>query len=279
MWVEFHLRGFSEVYLKPRKSLPDVGELVVGTVRTVMDMGAYLELDEYGGLQAFLPWSEATSRSVRSIEDVVREGQRVVVKVIRVDRVKKHVDVSLKRVMEGERRRKMAFYKRYVKAASLITLLAEKLGRSVDEAYRDVLWKLEDAYGDPMVGLERAVLEGEQALRSSGIPEYWVEPLLDIARTHVEVKVVRVSGILTVRSTASDGLYRVRSFLLKVRELFEGEPKIKARLYTVGAPRYRVDVEGHDFKTLESTLKRVLEEAAREAEKLGLEFNFERLKE
>lgn len=267
------------MYLKPRKGLPDVGELVVGTVRTVMDMGAYLELDEYGGLQAFLPWSEATSRSVRSIEDVVREGQKVVVKVIRVDRVKRHVDVSLKRVMEGEKRRKMAFYKRYVKAAALVTLLSEKLGRSVDEAYRDVLWRLEDTYGDPMVGLERAVLEGENALRSSGIPEHWVKPLLDIARTHVEVKAVRISGVLTVRSTASDGLYRVKKFLLKVKELLEGEPKVKARLYTIGAPRYRVDMEGHDFKTLELTLKRVLEEATKEAKKLELEFSFERLKE
>ncbi len=265
--------------LKPRKSLPDVGELVVGTVRKVMSMGAYLELDEYDGLPAFLPWSEATSRSVRSIEDVVREGQKVVVKVIRVDRVKKHVDVSLKRVMEGEGRRKMAFYKRYVKAATLVTLLAEKLGKSVDEAYRDVIWKLEDAYGDPLAGLERAVLEGEKALRDAGIPEYWIQPLLDIARTHVEVKTVRISGIMTVKSTASDGLYRVRNLLLKVKSILEREEKVKARLYTIGAPRYRLDLEGHDYKILESILKKVLEEAYGEAKKLGVEFSFERIKE
>ncbi len=265
--------------LKPRKPLPDVGELVVGTVRKVMDLGAYLDLDEYDGLPAFLPWSEATSRSVRSIEDVVREGQKVVVKVIRVDRVKKHVDVSLKRVMEGEARRRMAFYKRYVKAVTLITLLAGKLGKSVDEAYRDVIWRLEDAYGDPLTGLERAVLEGEQALVNAGVPEEWVKPLLDIARTHVEVKTVRISGILTVRSTASDGLYRVKSLLLKVKDMLGGEGRVKARLYTVGAPRYRLDLEGHDYKTLESVLRRVLEEAQSEAKKLGVEFGFERLKE
>ncbi len=265
--------------LKSRKSLPDVGELVVGTVRNVMDMGAYLALDEYDGFPAFLPWSEATSKSVRSIEDVVKEGQKVVVKVIRVDKVKKHVDVSLKRVMEGEKRRKMAFYKRYVKVATLVTLLAEKLGRSIDEAYRDVIWRLEDTYGDPLTGLERAVLEGEQALRNAGIPEYWIKPLLEIARTHIEVKTVRISGIMTIKSTASDGLYRVKDLLLRIKGLLEKEPKVKARLYTVGSPRYRIDLEGHDFKILESILKKILEEASKEAERLKLEFSFERLKE
>jgi translation initiation factor 2 alpha subunit (eIF-2alpha) len=40
-----------------------------------------------------------------------------------------------------------------------------------------------------------------------------------------------------------------------------------------------LDLEGHDYKTLESVLKRVLEEAQSEARKLGVEFGFERLKE
>jgi len=264
--------------LKPRKPLPDVGELVVGTVRRVLDQGAYLDLDEYDGMIAFLPWSEATSRSFRRMEDVVREGQKIVVKVIRVDRVKKHVDVSLKRVMEGERRRKMAFYKRYVKAATLILLLAGKLGKSVDEAYK-VLWALEDAYGDPLAGLERAVLEGAQALREAGIPEEWVEPLAEIARTHVEVKTVKISGIMTVKSSESDGVNRVKSVLLKAKSVLESGGRVKARLYTVGAPRYRVDLEGHDYKTLEAILKKAVDEASKEAKRLGVEFSFERLKE
>jgi translation initiation factor 2 subunit 1 len=33
-------------------------------------------LEEYGGLRAYLPWSEVSSKCVRSIRDVIREGQR-----------------------------------------------------------------------------------------------------------------------------------------------------------------------------------------------------------
>ena len=83
-----------------RKPLPDVGEIVIATVKKVFEYGAYVTLDEYGGLEAYLPWSEVSSRWIRDIRDYLREGQKIAVKVIRVIRRKKQVDVSLKRVME-----------------------------------------------------------------------------------------------------------------------------------------------------------------------------------
>ena len=265
--------------LKPRKPLPDVGDLVVGTVEEVYDFGAYLSLDEYGGIKAFLPWSEVASRAVRKIESVVHPGQKVVVKVIRVYRKRGQVDVSLKRVMEGERRRKMMEFKRKVKAATIIELVAQQIGKSVDEAYREVIWKLEDTYGDPMTGLEQAVIYGRSALEEAGIPEEWIEPLLEAARTHVRVKQVRISGVFTLRSMAPDGVERIRRVLLAARDnaRVEGE-EVRVRVYTIGAPRYRIDLQSHDYKILEEALQKALEAAEDEADELGVEYSFERLK-
>ncbi len=265
--------------LKPRKPLPDVGELVVGTVREVYDYGAYLTLDEYGGIQAFLPWSEVASRAVRNIHRVLKPNQKVVVKVIRVYKKRNQVDVSLKRVMEGERRRKMMYFKRYVKAATIIEMIAEKLGKTRDQAYEEVIWKLEDAYGDPLLGLEQAVIEGREALEKAGIPEEWIEPLLEAAKTHVTVKSVKISGMFTLRSMASDGVERIRRVLLRAKEAVEaGDGKVSVRIYTVGAPRYRIDLQGHDYKVLEKAMKRAVEAAEEEASKLDVEFGFERIR-
>ncbi len=265
--------------LKPRRPMPNVGELVVGTVEEVYDFGAYLSLDEYGGMRAFLPWSEVASRAVRKIERVVQPGKKVVVKVIRVYRKRGQVDVSLKRVMEGERRRKMMEYKRKVKAATIIELVAKDIGKTVDDAYREVIWKLEDAYGDPMTGLEQAVIYGRQALEEAGIPEEWIEPLLEAARTHVRVKQVKISGIFTLRSMAPDGVDRIRRVLIAARDSarVEGE-KIRVRVYTIGAPKYRMDLQSHDYKVLEKALRNSLEAAEEEASELGVEYSFERLK-
>ncbi len=265
--------------LKPRKPLPSVGELVVGTIEEVHDFGAYLTLDDYGGIRAFLPWSEIASRMVRNIHAVLKPEQKVVVKVIRVYRNRGQVDVSLKRVSDGEKRRKMMWYKRTLKAATLIEMTAEKLGKSVDDAYKEVIWRLEDTYGDAMTGLEQAVIYGEKALRDAGIPEEWIQPLLEVAKRHVEVRSVRISGILTLRTTAPDGVERIRKILLQAREAGKSaSDNVTIRIYTVGAPRYRVDVQGHDYRDLEEALSRIVETAKSLAGELEVESGFERLK-
>ncbi|MEB3773372.1 MAG: translation initiation factor IF-2 subunit alpha [Desulfurococcales archaeon] len=266
--------------LKPRRPLPSVGELVVGTVEEVHDFGAYLSLDDYGGIRAFLPWSEIASRMVRNIAHVLKPGQKVVVKVIRVYRNRGQVDVSLKRVSDGEKRRKMMWYKRTLKAATLIEMTAERLGKSVDEAYREVIWRLEDAYGDAMTGLEQAVIYGRRALEEARIPEEWIEPLLEVARKHVEVKSVRISGIITLKTTAPDGVERIRKILVTAREAGKNAvDKVNIRVYTVGAPRYRVDVQGHDYRDLEEALSKMVDTAESMARELEVDYGFERLKE
>ncbi len=273
-------KGRSTV-LKSRYPLPRVGELVVGTVEEVYDFGAYLSLDEYGGIRAFLPWSEVASRMVRNIERVVKPGHKIVVKVIRVYRKRRQVDVSLKRVIESEKKRKMMEFKRKVKAATIIKLVGQQLGKTEDEAYREVIWKLEDKYGDAMTGLENAVLYGEQALREAGVPEEWIKPLLEAAKTHVEVKQVKLTWIIQATSKEPDGVDRIKRVLSwirdKISENLKGEIS-NLRLYTIGAPRYRLDVTGHDPKTIDRTVSQILEEAEEEASELNVNLSFEKIK-
>ncbi len=259
-----------------KKELPDVGELVVATVKEVYDYGAYLTLDEYGGLEAYLPWSEVASRWVRSIHDVVKPGQKIVVKVIRVNKRRRQVDVSLKRVTDSERKRKMMEWKRAQKAEKILEIVAQKLGKSLEEAYREVGWKLEEAYGELMAAFEEAAIRGEDVLRRAGVPEEWVKPLYEEILRHVEVKQVRIVGIITARSFAGDGVERVRKTLLSVKEEASRAGDVKVRLYTIGAPRYRLELEGYEYKTLEKALERALETGERVAKELSVEFSFTR---
>ncbi|KSW11717.1 translation initiation factor IF-2 subunit alpha [Pyrodictium occultum] len=260
-----------------KKELPDVGELVVATVREVYDYGAYLNLDEYGGLEAYLPWSEVASRWVRSIHDVVKPGQKIVVKVIRVNRRNRQVDVSLKRVNDNERRRKMMEWKRAQKAEKILEIVAQKLGKSLDQAYEEVGWRLEEAYGELMAAFEEAAIRGEEALRKAGVPEEWIQPLLEEIRRHVEVKRVRIGGVITARSLAGDGVERIKKVLLAVKNaIMKSSGDISVRLYTIGTPRYRLELEAYDYKTLEKALEKGLETGRAEAEKLGVSFDFTR---
>lgn len=262
-----------------RKELPEVGELVVATVREVYDYGAYLNLDEYGGMEAYLPWSEVASRWVKSIHDVVRPDMKIVVRVIRVNKSTGQVDVSLKRVTDSERRRKMMEWKRLQKATKILEIVAQKMGKTLGEAYSLVGSRLVEVYGELMTAFEDVVIRGEQALREAGIPEEWVKPLLEEAKRHVEVKHVRVVGTVSLKSYAGDGVERVRSVLSRIKSVVEAKYKdVRVRLYATGAPRYRVELEGYDYKVLEHALEEAIQAGAEEAKRLGVEFSFTREK-
>ncbi|MEM1741036.1 MAG: translation initiation factor IF-2 subunit alpha [Desulfurococcaceae archaeon] len=262
----------------PRKDLPDTGELVVATVREIYDYGAYVTLDEYGELKAYLPWSEISSKWVRNIRDVIREGQKIVAKVIRVDRVKREVDVSLKRITESDKQRKMQWWKRYVKACKIVELVAERLNKKAEDAYREVIWKLEDKYYDVMYALEKSISEGPQVLRDAGVPELWINPLIEEASRHIKLKEVGVKYRLIVQSTKPDGVLRVRKCLEHVAEFLESR-NTKFRLYVAGSPRYILEVYAADYRTAEPLAEQAIKEGQTIAEELGLLYLAEREKQ
>jgi translation initiation factor 2 subunit 1 len=57
-------------------STPSEGELVVVSVTTVKQNGAYVSLDEFEGLEGFIFIGEIASGWVKNIRAFVREGQR-----------------------------------------------------------------------------------------------------------------------------------------------------------------------------------------------------------
>src|SRR3972149_5406580 len=116
---------------------PEVGDLVIATIETVTDYGAYVNLDEYNK-RGLLHVSEISSSWIRNIRDFVREGQKTVLKVLRVDAEKRHIDLSLRRVTKREKIEKMMSWKKERKAETLIRSVAEKANLPVEEVYQKV---------------------------------------------------------------------------------------------------------------------------------------------
>jgi len=253
---------------------------VVATVKEIFDYGAYVTLDEYRGYRAFLPWSEITARHFKDIKEVLREGQRVVAKVIRVDRSKKPpaVDISTKKVSDDERRSKMILWKRAQKAHNILEIVAKKLGMSVETIYEKAGWKLEDKYKEIMAGIEELAIRGEEAASGLDIDEKILATLIEEARRHIEVKRVSISGIITARSRAPDGIKRIKSVLGEIINMVftKGQGDVKINIYTLGAPRYRLVLEGTDYKVLERILSDIIDNTEKLSRKHGVEFSFER---
>jgi polyribonucleotide nucleotidyltransferase len=62
----------------------DVGRVYLGTVRKIAEFGAFVEI--FPGTDGLIHISELSDKRVKSVSDVLHEGEEVLVKVISVDR-------------------------------------------------------------------------------------------------------------------------------------------------------------------------------------------------
>lgn len=234
------------------RGFPEDGELVVCTVKNVKNFGAFVTLDEYEDKEGFVHVRDVATGWVKYIRDFIREGQKIVCKVLGVDSAKGHIDLSLKSVNEHQKREKVQQWKNENKAEKLVEIVAERLSITVDEAYdlfgNDVLEEYETLYG----AFESAVSSPDEF--RSDFSGDWVDTFVIVAEENVTAPYVQIDGILEMRSTAPDGIDVIK------RSLDEGLKAAKdddVIIQYIGAPRYRIVITADEYKDAEETMKRV----------------------
>ncbi|XP_020630627.1 eukaryotic translation initiation factor 2 subunit 1-like [Orbicella faveolata] len=67
---------------------PEIDDVVMVNVRSIAEMGAYVNLLEYNNIEGMILLSELSRRRIRSINKLIRVGRNECVVVIRVDKDK-----------------------------------------------------------------------------------------------------------------------------------------------------------------------------------------------
>ena len=246
---------------------PEEGDLVVCTVQHVKDFVAFVSLDEYNGREGLIPISEIATGWIKYIRDHIREGQKVVCKVLNVDTVRGHIDLSLKDVNEHQRRETIREWKNESKASKWISFAAEASGGSA-EAIETALYK---KYGDLYTAFEDIVMNGAGVVAELGLPETTVDALVAVAKENVRIPKVTVAGNIILTSPKPDGVNIIR------RALRSAEPKIadvEIELTYIGAPAYRIKVTAPDYKTAEKAIEKAASAAIGVVERAGGEGKF-----
>ena len=256
-------------------TLPETGELIVATITRVTPYGAYGSLDEYNNIEGLLHISEVSSRWVKNIKNHVREGQKVVLKVLRVDASKLHVLLSLRRVNEREKREKLLRWKQENRGMKLLSLAAEKMGVTEEDGYEGVGKLIEDSFENIYQGLEEAAKSGESILIKCGVPPDWATMLTVIAKTNIRIPKMQIRGVLELTSTQPDGVTILKDALTKAKKL-KGKGGNDVNIYVIGAPRYRVEVTSDSYKKAEQVLERVVNNAIKIVEGQGGKGKFTR---
>lgn len=254
---------------------PEVGDLVIATIEKVTTYGAYAKLDEYDK-QGLLHVSEISSSWIRNIRDFVREGQKAVLKVIRVDLEKGHIDLSLRRVTKRARIEKIRQWKQDRKAEALVRGVAEKVGLSSEEVYEKAGSLLEENYG-LYEGFETLAKEGPEVLTKVGVPENLAKAFAEVAEERIRLKMVKVKGTLEIRCMKPNGVKIIKDSFINAKKT-EKPKDADVRFYVIAAPKYSVEVSAENYKRAEEVLQKISQSVVSNIVKAGGHGTFRREK-
>src|SRR6266480_1335322 len=231
---------------------PDEGDLVVCTVANVKNFGAFVTLDEYESKEGFIHIAEVSSGWIKYIRDYVREGQKVVCKVLKVDKEKGHIDLSLKAVNEHQRREKIQEWKNEQKAENLFAIVAGRLGKTVDECWQEFGYDLLDSFGTLYRAFEESVMD-ETALEDEDFKGPWVKTFVEVARENIIPPNVTIDGYVEAMDFCPDGAVHIKEALAKATMESDG---VSVKVQYIGAPKYRLVVRAPDYKNAEEEIQK-----------------------
>jgi translation initiation factor 2 subunit 1 len=235
--------------LHVKTGFPQEDEIVLCTVTNVQYNSVFCSLDEYDRLSGMIHISEVSAGRIRNIREYVQENKKVYCKVLSVDKQKGHIDLSLRRVGEGQRRDKSATLKQEMKAEHIIEHLAKEQKKDVKEYYAQVALPILEHYEYLFMAFED-IVEGKFDLKDTSLDAKTAKLIGDAVKERIKPKQVQIEGVFHIATFAENGVGKVRDALAKACKA-SGDSDIRY----LGAGAWRITVIAEEFKDAEKKLK------------------------
>lgn len=255
------------------KRLPEEGDIVIATVKDVTGHGAYVTLDEYGGITGFLPIREVATGYVRNIQRFVRPQQKAVLKIIKVNRARGEVDTSLKQVSGEDKKAKLIEVKRNEKALGFLKSVKDKASLT-DAQLAEIQNTILDNYDDLYALFEAVSAKGIDSIKELALSEA-VTKAIEEESQKIQVPMIEIRGVLEVSSNRPDGVEIIRNVLSDAEQGTKSNPST-INVHYLGAPRYRVTIKSENFKTAEKAMAHAIEKIEKGISKSQGTFKFTR---
>lgn len=250
---------------------PVEGELVLCTVTKIYPNSVFALLDEYDK-QGMIHISEIAPGRIRNIRDYVTDGKKVICKVLKVDVEKGHIDLSLRRVNDGQRRQKSAEIKQEQLAEKIVELVAQQEKKDFKKLYNEITEKVFEKYETLYSFFEDYILNDIE-LREFISDKKLLVTLKENIEKRIRPPEVEIEGKLVLRTFKQDGVNLIKNVVKKMKE--DSNLTIKYD----GAGKYSVKLIADDYKSGEKVLKEKILDRIEELEDEGFEISFERKKD
>lgn len=236
-----------------REGFPEEGEVVLCTVTKVQPHSVFVRLDEFdkGGM---IHISEVSPGRIRNIRDFVVEDKVIVCQVLRVNRERGYIDLSLRRVNDNLKRKKIEEIKQEQKAEKIVETLAQEIKKQPLTVYKEIFTPISKHYTH-LNQCFQDVSKGDVTLEDIGVPSAYIKQLKEIIEQRIKPKEIYIGGKLMIQSYLPDGVEVIKSSL--VAGIAKGRDVLT--MTYLGGGAFNVLVKGEEYKEAEQILNTVLE--------------------
>lgn len=231
------------------KEFPEIDELVICTVKTIIKTSVFVKLDNYDK-EGVINFSEVAPGRIRNIRDYVAPNKRIVCRVLRINQEKGHIDLSLRRVSVKEQKEVLDNYNKEKSNSILLNLVAKD--SSLNEKIKKEYGSITDFFSE---------LIKDEKIANKFLKEEQVEKLIKLVKEKEKEKKVKVSMKLKIEHQSSQGIEIIKRIL--------NENKEAAEITYIGAPYYSMILKGKNYKEANKRIKEIAEKIIREIKSNG----------
>ncbi|MFH1275642.1 MAG: S1 RNA-binding domain-containing protein [Candidatus Woesearchaeota archaeon] len=252
------------------KGKPEEDDIVLCKVTKIFPNSVFANLLEYEE-SGMIHISEVSPGRIRNLRDFVSEGRQIVCKILRIDREKGHIDLSLRRVNSNQRKEKLDEIKQELKAESLVQNLSKKINTPVEKLYREITEKIFKEYSHLHLCFWD-VVSGEADLEKLGLDKSLSNELTKAILDKFKPDKVFIQGEINLRTYNPEGIEKIKEILFKIEKISEN-----IKISYLGAGRYKIIIEDVDYKPAEKNILKIQEILEKFNDKLS-EASFQREK-
>ncbi len=229
---------------------PVENEIVICKVTKIFPNSVFVDLVDYND-SGMIHISEVSPGRIRNLRDYVSVNRQIVCKVLRIDRERGHIDLSLRRVNSNQRREKLDEVKQELKAESLVKSVAKKMDLNFKEVYAQLSKKIFEEYSYLHVCF-KDVASDEVDMVELGVDKNLAKELSEMIIEKFKPAKITIEGEIRLKTYNSEGVEEIKSVLMNIEKV---SPTVS--LNYLGAGRYKLIIEDVDYKPAEKNLKKI----------------------
>lgn len=274
------------------EKFPEVDDVVMVQVKSIAEMGAYVQLLEYNNIEGMILLSELTRRRIRSVSKLIKVGRVEPVMVLRVDKEKGYIDLSKRRVSPEDVAACEEKYNKSKMVHSIMRHVSETTGTNLEELYNHMGWPLYQKFGHAFEAFKHMVTDpdsilkeltkpsdeaGQEGVMVPAVEDGVKDALIKDIRRRMTPQPLKIRADVELTCFAYDGVLHIKEAMRAAETVSTEDCKVKMSLVAsplyvlttqtlekeLGIKQVELAVEAATKSILENKGKLVVKEAAR----------------